>query len=102
MSKAIAIIDMPKTCGDCFFCCTIEEIPLGNGLYKKVGKCSLAKDIEDPWRDIYWQLKHKEDWCPLKEIPEKYEIDKSKCSDQFYQFEFEYGYNQCIDEILGE
>ncbi len=39
--------------------------------------------------------------CPLKSVPEKYDIDETKCSDPFYQFEFEYGYNQCIDEILG-
>ena len=40
------------------------------------------------------------DKCPLRLLPEKYEIDRSKCSDPFYEFEFEYGYNQCIDEIL--
>ena len=97
MDKAIAIIDMPTTCAECFFCCTIQEISFGNGLYKKVGKCSLAKDIEDPWRDIYWQVTHKEDWCPLKPIPEKKTYIGGLYDDGYAD-----GYNDCIDEILGE
>ena len=103
MNKVIAIINMPKTCCECFFCCTIEEIPVGNGLYKKVGKCSLAKDVEDPWRDIHWLINHKESWCPLKPIPEKYDIEaeRNKPHDMDYSWDFEGGYNQCIDEILG-
>lgn len=94
MNKAIAIIDMPETCGECFFCCTIEEISVGNGLYKKIGKCSLTKDIENPWRDIWWQVEHKEDWCPLKELP-----NRIIC---FGEDDYTEGYNDCLAEILGE
>ena len=97
MSKAIAVIDMPKTCAECFFCCTIQEISVGNGLYKKVGKCSLAKDIEDPWRDIYWQVEHKEEWCPLKAIPE---IKLSKIPYEADYQSYRQGFGDCLDEIL--
>lgn len=93
MNKAIAIIDMPETCAECFFCCTIQEISVGNGLYKKVGKCSLAKDIEDPWRNIWWQVEHKEEWCPLKPVPEKVEVFMDDWAD---------GYNACLEDILEQ
>jgi hypothetical protein len=44
----------------------------------------------------------KPSWCPLKELPEKYNIEeeKKKRHDRFYEWEFEGGYNACIDEIL--
>lgn len=100
MRKAIAIIDMPETCGECLFCSAIIEMYVGNGFYKKFGKCVLAKDIEDPWRNVHWQSEHKEDWCPLKEIPEKYNMTAPH--DRDYDMEYEYGYNACIDEILGD
>ena len=96
MNKAIAIIDMPETCAECFFCCTMQEISVGNGLYKKIGKCSLAKDIEDPWRNIWWQVEHKEEWCPLKQVPKL--IDVNYGSDEQ---DWEKGYNSCLEEILG-
>lgn len=96
MDKAIAIIDMPTTCAECFFCCTMQEISVGNGLYKKMGKCSLAKDIKDPWRNIWWQVEHKEEWCPLKSVPEEQEIwfDDERS-------DWERGYNNCLREIVG-
>ena len=89
--KAVLIVDMPESCDKCrFHYNTYDE----NDCY--VDKCELLNDMTiDGYVERY-------DGCPLKELPEKYEIDKSKCSDPFYEFEFEYGYNQCIDEIIGE
>lgn len=91
MSKAILIIDMPSCCNECklrfdddySYWCSYDN-PEPNGVFQ------------------YIVNRTKPDWCPLRPLPEKYEIDRSKCSDPFYEFEFEYGYNQCIDEILGE
>lgn len=113
MDKAIAIIDMPETCGECLFCSAITEMYLGNGFYKKFGKCVLAKDIEDPWRNVYWQSEHKEEWCPLKPVPEKIDIPdfddtiKAKsdnaCEVGMYMYDRGHhrGYNACIEKILN-
>ena len=87
MSKAILVIDMPDSCGMC---------PLFFGTYNDM--CCTA--LNDRTIDYPFPADFRQDWCPLREMPEKYETDKSKCSDPFYQFEFECGYNQCIDEIL--
>lgn len=89
MNKAILVIDMPSCCYECFSLDDSGDYP----------RCRIT----DEQRGYTFRIREqKMDKCPLKLLPEKYEIDKSKCSDPFYQFEFEYGYNQCIDEILGE
>ena len=46
----------------------------------------------------------KPDWCPLKPLPEKYDIEaeRNKPHDIDCDWEFESGYNVCIDEILGK
>lgn len=86
MNKSILIIRTPDNCYDCkleydgYKCCITNSSFFG-------------REDFDPCKDVLSD-------CPLKKIPEKYEIYKSKCSDQFYDFEFEAGYNQCIDEIL--
>lgn len=102
MSKAIAIIDMPETCGECLFCSALTEMYLGNGFYKKFGKCMLAKDIEDPWRNVYWQSEHKEDWCPLKPVPEKQYEGGTWTADGYVEDGFPIGWNACIEEILDD
>lgn len=99
MSKAILVLDMPDTCFDCFFSGNPQEVSVGNGLYKKVSRCLLAQDIEDPWRNIDWQFDNKEDWCPFKPVPEKMEGDDSI---KYQWGNYEDGWNHCIDEILGE
>jgi hypothetical protein len=82
MNKAILVMDMPDDCFECNFCVEMAA----HDRCVAAGKRIFT--LEKP------------DWCPLKELPEKYEVDKNKCRDPFYEFEFEYGYNQCIDEIL--
>lgn len=67
MSKIIVPIEMPEACAECPFREPIEYFPAGGGLYKKFSCCYFAPDpLEDPWRDIRWQMKNKEDWCPLE------------------------------------
>lgn len=67
MSKVMLVFEDPMVCGDCPFVTAFEDLYVGNGLYKKVSRCRYApNDIEDPWRDVQWQYKNKESWCPLK------------------------------------
>ena len=69
MGKIIVPMDMPNTCGECIFFGDTQELSLGKGIYKKIARCILApENMEDPWRDIYWQIYNKEEWCPLKKI----------------------------------
>lgn len=56
----------PETCSECPFKSLLEPIAVESNLFKYISKCSLAPDeIEDPWRDIAWQLENKESFCPI-------------------------------------
>lgn len=83
MSKAVLVLDMPKSCIDCP-CHFAEE----NGMvYCGVMKKGLlSDDIET----------YKPDWCPLRELPEKayheYYCDNGR---------YDRGWNACIDAITG-
>ena len=75
MSKAILIIDMPDSCGNC---------PILEYCHNNDGK---------------YDLNIRQDWCPLQEPPEREE--SSDCFDEF-EDGHAFGWNACIDEILGE
>ena len=88
MSKAILVIDMPKCCVECnifnfseYLCCGMKV---------------TAKEINTiPFL------------CPLKEIPQKKTKLKGRGKDHceyslLEQLEYMKGFNDCIDEILGE
>lgn len=79
--KAILVIDTPKECSDC---------PCINllGIY-----CQADK------RNRYCLLEDKEEWCPLKPMPQK-ENTFEKGLDE-YGTGWRIGFNACIDEILG-
>lgn len=97
MSKGFLVFDIPNCCAECYLRARPEEWPVEPGLYKKISRCMLATDdMEDPWRDIRWQLNHKESWCPIKDIPAKFDADAP------WAGRYEEGYNDCIDEILKE
>lgn len=67
MSKIIVPIEMPEACAYCRFRTTSEYIQVGDGLYKRISCCQFAPDwLEDPYRDVRWQMENKEDWCPLE------------------------------------
>lgn len=71
MSKIIVPIEMPETCSECYFRSSFEEFGVGSGFYRKISRCLLApNDMEDTWRDIHWQIEHRETWCPLEEVEE--------------------------------
>ena len=86
MSKAILVIDMPESCDRC---------PLFHGFYTDMTCGANNYGINYPYPKDFRQ-----DWCPLKPVPEKYNMDAPHDTD--YDMEYEYGYNACIDEILGE
>ena len=88
MDKAILVVDMPSCCDECF---ALDEY----------GDYPVCRITQEQRGYTFRTREQKMDKCPLKLAPEKYEIDRNKCTDPFYQFEFEYGYNQCINEILG-
>ena len=72
--KAILVVDFPKDgCRNCQF-------NIG-------GSLCTARSIED-----------EEDGCPLKSMPHKKQISLREDYDVYYKM----GWNDCIDELLGE
>ena len=85
MSKAILVIDMPKSCKEC-------QLRFDDD-WSRWCPCPVEENTTDIYD--YFENSTKPDWCPLKELPEKYDIRDSN-------FEYESGYNACIDKILEE
>ena len=89
MGKSVLVIDTPKTCMRCpfgliiggyFFCViTIDK----DGAFKQI-------------RDDLYGIK-KQDWCPLKPLPEK--ITRVAVTDHWNSIKA--GWNNCIDAITG-
>lgn len=65
----IVPMEMPKTCIDCPCLSKPEEILVGDWMYKKICKCTIApEEIEDPYYNLHWLINNKPEWCPLKEV----------------------------------
>lgn len=75
MSKAILIMDMPKSCNECNIICTEYYELFKNGI----------------------EILVKPDGCPLKEMPQK---AKYIAGDTICENAAKIGYNTCIEEIL--
>ena len=84
MSKAILIIDMPEACNKCEF---YQLAIYASG--KLHGTCARTREYVSPEEVTI----KKSDKCPLKPMPEKYSIG----DDDYIE-----GWNDCIDELLGE
>ena len=80
MSKAILVIDMPKSCKDCNIMFTDN--------YSDYCPCNRQDVFNYVCSDT------RPDWCPLKKVPEKPDYPPINESS------FVAGYNACIDEIL--
>lgn len=81
MSKSVLIIDTPESCRSCYL----------RGFTLNLQYCrGKLKDIKD--------VSTKPDWCPLMDLPEKYNGDYSA---NMSDASFVEGWNQCIDEITG-
>ena len=84
------VIEKPNCCAEC---------PRRDSLYKH---CSLRQEefLEGEYEKV-------QDWCPLKPMPNKYDwshIDTTGVNPDSNDFDIGSirGWNDCIDEILGE
>lgn len=85
MIKAILVLEMPISCEKCI-------------LHSFVGKdCDVVCQAKGTTRSYDDAYNDKPDWCPLKQIPDKKEVQDVLYLHSEY---FDLGYNACIDEIL--
>ena len=93
MSKAILVVDTPQSCSKCKFAyqkndcnviCRLMEV-LNNGC------CRLS---------VNNFIRKRHDKCPLKEVPEKFEIYGIRYKGKNPVPSYRIGWNNCIDEIL--
>lgn len=92
MSKAILVVDMPQSCSKCKFAYEFNGynmcrlmIALKNG-YEILPKSNFAIKRHDK--------------CPLKEVPDKFEIYGIRYKGKNPVPSYRIGWNACIDEIL--
>lgn len=84
MRKAILVMDMPDSCREC---------PLFGSRYTDMCCGGMNnKTIDYPYPKDF-----KQNWCPLKEIPE---IKLSKVSYETDYQSYRRGFYDCLDEIL--
>ena len=79
MSKAILVIDMPESCDQCPLLLRFME-----------ERCCVPEKRNSFTTKPYW--------CPLKPVPEKYDVGIDYGN--YKSVDYEFGYNRCIDEIL--
>ena len=87
--KAILVTDMPKCCGECYFCrglnvCYLKRMLEGDGL---LTIWTVDKQILD---------RTKPDWCPLVPMPE---YDTESYFPDEYMDGYKDGWNACLDAI---
>lgn len=87
MSKAILVIDMPKSCLECNFR-RIEN----RGVWKGFSSCGLTKEI------IWCDLSSKPIECPLRPLPDRKKETDASTDYEYYRMQ---GYNMCVDELGG-
>ena len=88
MEKAILVIDMPKCCYECFALNDNGDYPVCLITHEQRGYTFRTRE-------------YRMDKCPLKPIPEKYDLEADIPHDKDYDPEFECGYNSAINEILN-
>lgn len=87
MSKSILVIDTPECCRECP-CHFTDIVGLGEDGQEKFFRFLCGAEN----REIAEKVNTgRQDWCPLKDVPDKYEP---------VSMNFEIGYNACIDEFL--
>lgn len=80
MNKAILVIDMPDNCKNCM-CYVLGE----SNDFCEVTKFAIFDNTTKPSH------------CPLKQVPKKLEVMYGGDEQ-----DWEKGYNNCIEEIVGE
>jgi hypothetical protein len=84
--KAILVLEMPSSCGECSICASWQESAFSTREYWCPSMDN--KDVEPNTRP---------DWCPLRPVPEK-----RQTTDDFWQGCVNIVRNHFIDEILGD
>lgn len=79
--KAILVTDMPSNCIDCP--CEYDYLTC-----KAINHNLNYVDADN----------ERPSWCPLRPLPQKYCTDGNDIEEDSYWM----GWNECIDEILGE
>lgn len=93
MSKAILIIDTPKSCMECRlkYLDTGDDAYFGTNIYRCIwdGSEILSTGIDE--------------YCPLKPLPQKQNTEMSlNAMNDWLEHSERTGYNRCLYEILGE
>lgn len=90
MAKAVLIMDMPESCGECPFCRGLNECKV---------KKYLVRDRLFTIFTVDAQIMEggKPSWCPLRELPEKAN-HPAYCDNG----RFDKGWNACLDTIRRE
>lgn len=99
MSKAILVMDTPSVCITCPLCHKTEMVHIGNFEYRQLYECEVQPhDVENKYlKNILYE---KPNWCPLKEVPEKYDLNEEFTYEDMWdadeKWAFENGYNACL------
>lgn len=94
MAKAVLVMDMPESCSKCKFRYEFQGIK----------KCQLMNVLNNGASKLsqstFTQKRH--DLCPLRELPEKREINHNKNHyiSNFWTDAKSVGWNVCLDKIL--
>lgn len=92
MNKAILVIDMPRCCNECSLMFQDEY-----SYWCPVRSDENRTDLYDD----YIKFHRKPDWCPLKKLPNKRNYNRFGIADEYVD-DFSYGWNTCINEIIGK
>ena len=92
MAKAVLVMDMPESCGECPFCRGLNECKV---------KKYLVRDRLFTIFTVDAQIMEggKPSWCPLRELPEKIPESKSEYEKVTTSIK-RIGWNECLDTIL--
>lgn len=96
MSKAVLVMDMPESCGECPFCRGLNECKV---------KKYLVRDRLFTIFTVDAQIMKggKPSWCPLRELPEKKETTYPQAcyENSYWTDEMKAGFNTCLNEMVG-
>lgn len=99
MVKGFITINIPVACISCPLCYKSEMIHIGEFKYQQLYRCGKEPDdIEDGVLNNI--LYEKPSWCPIKPVPEKQTRDYPEYDK--YITGYDDGWDDCLEEILGE
>lgn len=100
MSKVILVMNDPKFCSNCPLAKSRKHIITR----KEHWLCGIGHNGEyGDWvyEPIDMESEIRPDWCPLKPVPEKYDVLAAIENNPNYDPSYDIGRNDCIDEIIG-